>query len=208
MKRLDLIGKRFGKLIVMGEAEYHIQPCGVKLRRYICQCDCGNKSIVKVVDLNRKHTQSCGCLLRKHGHNNHRKRTKTYRAWCNMNERCHNPRHKYYKHYGARGVEVCNRWQGEDGFINFLNDMGECPKGKSLDRYPNQNGNYELSNCRWATILEQNNNKRNNVKIKHYQNYISMSQFARINDIDYSRFKYLYRKKGLSIEQILSLKGD
>jgi hypothetical protein len=83
--------------------------------------------------------------------------SKTYGRWSRMKQRCYNRKDPEYVHYGGRGVKVCDRWWV---FENFYADMGECPKGKSLDRYPNQDGNYEPGNCRWATPKEQNENKR------------------------------------------------
>lgn len=75
-----------------------------------------------------------------------------------MQRRCRNPNATRYERYGGRGIKVCERWKGEDGFANFLADMGERPDGKTLDRV-NNDGNYEPSNCRWATPLEQGANK-------------------------------------------------
>lgn len=86
--------------------------------------------------------------------------TKTWKVWYNMIDRCTNEKCKDYCYYGARGINVCDRWLVYD---NFVNDMGEAPKGKSLDRI-NSDGNYEPFNCRWATKTEQNQNRSYNIK--------------------------------------------
>ena len=88
--------------------------------------------------------------------------TAEYFAWRSMLYRCRNSKDKKYYLYGGRGISVCERWAGENGFDHFLSDMGPRPSGGySLDRI-NTNGNYEPGNCRWATIYEQNRNRRNN----------------------------------------------
>ena len=82
--------------------------------------------------------------------------TRTYVSWCSMKQRCLNLKHIAYHRYGGRGIEICERWMI---FINFFADMGERPDGKTLDRYPNNNGNYEYDNCRWANPKEQRLNQ-------------------------------------------------
>ena len=96
----------------------------------------------------------------RHGAATAGKQTKEYLAWLSAKARCFNPKTKYYRHYGGRGITMCDEWKND--FVAFLTDMGPSPKGMSLDRYPNQNGNYEPGNCRWATQKQQNYNKRTN----------------------------------------------
>ncbi len=96
-----------------------------------------------------------------HGHNRRKRRTRTYMSWDHMIQRCCNPRNDNFHRYGGRGINVCNRWLGPDGFLHFLADMGDRPKNKSLERN-NKLGNYEPLNCRWATRKQQQNNMRAN----------------------------------------------
>ncbi len=91
---------------------------------------------------------------------------KLYKIHTSMIQRCHNNKSKHYKYYGLRGISVCERWRGEKGFQNFINDVGDRPEKTSLDRINNY-GNYEPNNCRWATYKEQSANRRLSDKIKH-----------------------------------------
>jgi hypothetical protein len=94
----------------------------------------------------------------KHGHRPaNGKPSPTYYSWRRMNERCHNPKHKSYGYYGARGISVCSRWR--NSFQHFLDDMGPRPEGKTIDRIE-LDKNYEPGNCRWATAIEQNRHQR------------------------------------------------
>lgn len=95
-----------------------------------------------------------------HGHTVAGQRSPTYASWASMHDRCLNPKDKGYPYYGGRGITICERWRGETGFKNFLADMGPRPRGKSIDRFPNNDGNYEPGNCRWATAKQQINNRR------------------------------------------------
>lgn len=96
----------------------------------------------------------------KHGHTAKGIRSRTYKAWAHMIQRCTDPNAKGWENYGGRGIRVCTRWR--NSFKAFLEDMGECPLDLEIDRWPNKNGYYEPGNCRWATDAEQARNRRNN----------------------------------------------
>jgi hypothetical protein len=102
-------------------------------------------------------------------------RTPTYIAWSSMKARCFNPNVAAFKHYGAGGITVCKRWLI---FENFYSDMGERPLGGTLDRYPDNNGNYEPGNCRWATQAQQNLNTRRNKILTVNGEKLALAQWA------------------------------
>ena len=155
----NLIGQTFGRLYVL--ERNHAVSGKNREANWFCRCECGNITSVRSYLLRKGHTKSCGCLViehaaqmnpPKHGMYN----TPTYHTWEGMKQRCLNPEATRYPDYGAKGITVCERWRI---FENFLEDMGERPEGKTLDRI-NPFGDYEPNNCRWATPKEQANNQR------------------------------------------------
>lgn len=158
-KKIDLVGKRFGRLIV-------IEECGRDKDgkiQYLCKCDCGNETVVRGYSLKRGDTTSCGCYAREDAIIRNTKYSKEerilYDVWRSMKQRCNNKNKKDYPRYGGRGIRVCEEWNDYLSFYQWGIANG-YEKGKQLDRI-NNDGNYEPSNCRWATIIENNNNKRN-----------------------------------------------
>jgi len=157
-KLVDLSGKTFGLLTV-------ISRIGSKNRRALwnCHCSCGNHTQVITADLNSGNTKSCGCLVKSflkklkttHGHAANHTVSETYATWEGMKARCSNPKNKFYKRYGGRGISVSERWED---FSAFLADMGERPKGLTLERIDNNNG-YSKQNCMWATNTQQARNR-------------------------------------------------
>ena len=163
MRLIDLAGKRFGRLTVIERSGF----CGNDIG-WLCRCDCGTGIRVAGAQLRGGLTKSCGCLRRevstqratKHGACD----TNEYSIWSSMIGRCHSTLNADYRLYGARGIQVCERWRLGDGvkhpFTCFLEDMGPRPgRQYSIDRKDN-NGNYEPGNCCWVTPVEQRNNQR------------------------------------------------
>ena len=177
----DLEGSRFHSLLILGFAGRN--KC--KQNQWFCKCDCGKIIRVTTNHLTTKHTNSCGCFLVEqikksnttHGKTVGLKVPDVYAIWVGMNQRCKNPNHKYYKDYGARGISVCESWQ--NSFENFTTDMGERPEGLTLERIENDLG-YFKENCRWATRIEQGNNKRNNRVITFNGETKTIAQWANI----------------------------
>lgn len=166
--RLDLAGLRFGRLTAI-----RLVKSGKVGAHWECRCDCGGVKIVALSNLRQGRTHSCGCLQRefisarwhdlrasswRHGETIP-KMTPEYRAWGNMIQRCEYPRARGFENYGGRGIKVCPQWRAD--YRQFLADLGRRPSPQhSLDRFPDNDGNYEPGNVRWATKGEQNRNQR------------------------------------------------
>jgi hypothetical protein len=160
-KYLDYVGKKHGRLTILSIT----QSKGEK-PIYHSICDCGNKKDFVVYNVPRTH--SCGCYARDsarersktHGQSGKSsKRTKAYSIWTNMKSRCSNDKLPIYKYYGGRGITYCKSWEK---FEIFLQDMGEPMPNMTLERI-DVNGNYEPSNCKWASMMDQAKNKSNNM---------------------------------------------
>lgn len=163
----DLNTMRFGRLTV-------VRYAGVTKKKtyWVCACDCGKEKTIESYKLTIGETRSCGCLRTettvkrstKHGNAPKTGPSGEYICWLSMKTRCEKEDSDKYHCYGGRGVRVCERWS--NSFEAFLADMGPRPSlDYSLDRYPNNDGNYEPGNCRWATRFEQARNKRNTVNL-------------------------------------------
>ena len=180
---IDLSGKNFGRLIVL-------EQCGRNSDKrilWLCSCICGNSVVISGKLLSNGDTKSCGCLrkqlMTKHGHS----RTRVYRTWQNMIQRCLNPLNKSYADYGGRGITICQRWLT---FDNFLEDLGENPTNQTLDRIDNNKG-YDKSNCKWSTPKQQSHNRRDNCLVTHNSRTQCLATWA--EEVGISRAVIQYR---------------
>lgn len=148
MKKINLIGMKFGRLTVLEEVVERREGRIVDL----CECECGKKRKVRRDDILSGKTKSCGCLRGTH----RMYLTTTYKTWKSMIQRCTNKKTKEYPNYGGRGIIICEEWKT---FSNFFKDMGERPEGKTIDR-KNNNLGYFKENCAWSTRCEQSRNTR------------------------------------------------
>lgn len=175
----NLIGRRFGRLVVVafsGMKQLKLQ----QKASWFCKCDCGSDTTALAMNLQNAFTQSCGCLCREvsaaTGRTHGLTETPEYSSWSGMIQRCENANDTAFKNYGGRGIMICPRWR--ESFANFYADMGPKPSPQhSIDRINNE-GNYEPSNCRWATSREQGSNRRDNRILVFRGETLCLSEWA------------------------------
>lgn len=211
-------GEKYGKLTVLNFS--HSKSDG---RYYLCECICGQKKPILAAQLKKGIVTSCGCRanIKSHGYTG----TRLYSIWRNMRLRCHDPNSTWYKHYGARGIFVCDEWF--DNFINFKNDMeneylAHCKlhgeRNTTLERIDN-NSHYFRENCKWITQQEQANNTRNTYKfLAEYSNGykevgLTQAGFAKKYGLNYRRINDCLKgrqrsHKGWTFKRILTEDKD
>ena len=188
--KLELIGERFGRLVVLADGSPEKGR-----RRVVCACDCGASIPVEPRSLRAGKTKSCGCLQRDVVSNICANRTThgkagspEYVSWVHMKGRCENPSNPKFKDYGARGIKVCPEWS--DDFARFLSDMGAKPSAKaSIDRI-DVNSGYSPENCRWADPTTQARNKRNHRYVEFGGEQMPLSQACEMAGINYRSALY------------------
>lgn len=207
MNKIPIVkGDRYGRLTVINEAVRHFSG----LRSAHCKCNCGNELDVVIYDLRSGNTVSCGCYQKQatsektsaknitHGMSN----SPEFSAWTSMKGRCLNPSHAAYQNYGGRGISICSEWSAS--FEAFYRDMGVRPEGASLDRKDNS-GSYSKGNCRWATVLEQNNNQRTNRLISMNGITMTVSQWARCANLTHATLTGRLNRWGNEMKSITTV---
>jgi hypothetical protein len=187
---INRTGQRFGKLVVLKENGRNVH----KKVMWECICDCGNTVTTVSGALANGSTKSCGCSK---GYIKHRSSYKgSYHTWRAMRRRCNNPNDKDYPRYGAKGITVCPGWED---YLVFEADMGEPVGNQTLDRI-DPYGNYEKENCRWASIVTQNRNKRVGSRNKTGYTGVIYKGGKWYGDITCKGKKY-YSKSCISLEE-------
>jgi hypothetical protein len=193
----DLSGQQFGRLTVIEQVGRNKN--GDMMYRCICNCNNVNEVITSSGHLKTGHTQSCGCLraanhYRTHGESHGTNKTRLYNIWINMRSRCSNPNETGYENYGGRGITVCEDWNNYENFRDWAYNNGYTDD-LTIDRI-DVNGNYEPDNCQWATMLEQNNNRRSSLLITYFGETHSLKDWCRIFDLPYDLIHNRYHDRG------------
>lgn len=202
MSRLkDLTGMRFNRLIVLKRDETK------KNRVYwICKCDCGSIKSIMSKHLISGKVKSCGCLhiesIKKSNKKHGMCKTRIYRIWTNIKYGCYNPNFNGYKYYGGRGIEMCSEWKHDFNAFYRWSIRHGYTNTLSIDRI-NVNGDYNPSNCRWVTVKEQQNNKRNNHTLTYNNKTHTLSEWAEITGLTPNCIFHRV-ERGWTPEQILT----
>lgn len=209
---MDLTGCRFGRLyVICRHKDDYITPSTQKhTSRWVCQCGCGNTTIVTLNQLRSGRTQSCGCLQKeraskansKHGG----RKDRLHMVWTNMKNRCYNPNYSEYACYGGRGITVCEEWKEYPEFKEWAISSGyddSLERGVlTLDRIDINKG-YSPDNCRFVTMSVQANNKQNNIRYEMDGTEMTLADWAKQLNIEYNYLYYRVRTKGIPLKDVV-----
>lgn len=200
----DYTGEKFGKWTVNGKAPNHITRGGYPVSMWDCVCECGTRRAVRGNDLRLGKSVSCGCSLaenpaaRKHGAAG----SHLYKVYYGMKARCYNPNNKNYKHYGGRGIEICEEWRSFEAFAEWADKSGYA-EGLTIER-KDVNEGYCPQNCCWITQKEQTRNKRNTVYITAQGETKTLLEWAKQLNVPASMLK-ARQARGWTDEEIISI---
>lgn len=203
----DLTGMKFGKLTVVGRDKPFVLKSGRTAVMWKCKCECGNEAEVQGRFLRKGLIVSCGCyhkekaefINKKHG----KSRTRIYSILCAMKSRCYSQSDEKYSEYGGRGIKICDEWMGEHGFESFIKWAEEngYKQNLTIERI-DVDGNYEPSNCRWATPKEQMQNTRRSRYVKYDGEIYSISELADKLNITYMTAWHRFRSKSFGMDEL------
>ena len=205
----DLTGQKFGRLTAIGIDE----RADTKRTYWVCACDCGNFKTVRSDILLSGCTRSCGCMKREQDVVNLDRTshmmsgTRLYGIWAGIKKRCLNINDIRYQDYGGRGIKVCDEWKNSfETFMKWALNSG-YQEDLTIDRIDND-GDYEPNNCRWATMKDQSNNRRSNIKITIGNATKTMTEWCKIFDLDYKMVLARYNRNGFcTLDELFKQKG-
>ena len=207
MKKVDLVGMRFGKLLVLSKGENK-----GKNTTWKCVCDCGTVRDYLTYNLTSNKSNSCGCqrieslnkAFTTHGGSG----TRLYSIFKGMSQRCYNKGNPAYVYYGNKGVEICKEWKNDFSVFREWSEKNGYTDETSIDRI-DPNGNYEPDNCRWVSMQKQQNNKLNSAFITINGEKLTIAEWAEKNGTNkqtlYSKFYRLFKQLGLSNNEITEI---
>lgn len=198
---LNLTNKTFGRLTAIER-----MPNNGRRTAWKFLCSCGVEKIINSETVTDGRVNSCGCLQKesitqrslKHGHSINRKSTKELKSYAHAKSRCYNKNDPKYKNYGLRGIKMCDAWLNDAS--QFLKDMGKAPSPKHSIERIDVNGDYEPSNCIWATNHDQSRNKTTNVFVELNGEMVILKDYALALGIGYKALHKLYRKDGMTLK--------
>lgn len=197
------IGEKIGRLTIIEEVP---ERSSDNRRMVKCKCDCGNYAVVRLYEILRKRTTSCGCMRGTKDGEPTRHGTRLYDVWKGMRARCSNPNHTGYSYYGGRGIKICPEWDDYVAFKKWAFTHGydkDAPKGKCTLERIDSNKDYEPDNCKWVSMAEQNNNKRNSFKIKYKSETHTLSEWSKITGVPWGTIRNRYLA-GYPLDEVFS----
>lgn len=194
IRHRDLAGQKFGRWTVVERAGRNKH----RMALWRVRCECGAEAQIHTSALTAGNSRSCGCLHRDVITDHGKSDTPAYTVWSNMLSRCEDHNEPSFARYGARGITVCDRWHD---FEAFLDDMGQPPEGKTLERIDNA-GPYAPENCRWATRMEQARNRRTSLMIEFLGQTKSLAEWCEVLCLDYQATWKKLRRRGMSVDAV------
>jgi len=204
MRRIQRVpGTRYGRLILKSQVSFDKHP------RWLCQCDCGKIKEIDFGAMQRGLTKSCGCYAKGvtiarstvHGFASRSNKLREHTIWSAMKRRCYNKNDGNYCRYGKLGIRVCHKWKRS--FAAFLEDMGRCPAGLTLERLDSRKS-YNPTNCIWADRITQANNCRSNHHLRFEGKRLTIAQWGRETGISHKKIEQRINKLGWSAKRALS----